>query len=309
MSADNYETTTPNASPDDLEEVRKTLRSVLGHLHPDTSGENFHPEQFQRVKSAISLIENQRTRSVNDSSTTDIAALVNSLRVLDESLSREDLSRSLEERTTVFLRELGDSIKEFNRRTLPYKISSASVTALLTSLWFFPNAIDKNPILSIYWRVGSPAFAVTWFVVLICSGIVWALVKIREMANDEIVSQIKSESYQNHSFDLFIRVRRNSTTTGGGCSFTKQEFVDQLSWDLNRDFSRQYNLKVRVSLMKVRVGERILDELAEVILKRAEQNGAIERVKARSISDTYTILDCPASDMPSQEVDYENLPF
>ncbi|MHB1683855.1 MAG: hypothetical protein ACYCYO_13670 [Bacilli bacterium] len=197
---------------EELDEVRKTLRFILGSLHPDSCGEKFNMKEYERVENSIAILDKSRALQTSETTKSEIIAIKDEMRSLvtflqsqSESKNHQMDSDSLREETSIFSDTVDASIKKTRRKLLPYKISSSSVAVAVTSLWFFPSWINSNPALHGIVRLGSYPFMFAWLFLLICVAIIWIWAKILESNQIAIVTKLKSESYQNNTFGDYIK--------------------------------------------------------------------------------------------------------
>lgn len=190
-----------------IAKIRTHLKDRLKPLHPDTNdgSDTFSSEKnekdYNEVLSALEFLKTIESKSlaittfeIKELVKATISELVPTLE--GANLEKVDLLEDLKV-------QQDQSVTNFKIKHRGLKITSTSLTLLLTSIWMFPQIIDGHKILSNIFK-NPLILSLLWLSALSIIALTWTIIKRREKLKDDTVSSFSLESIQNNMFTLFV---------------------------------------------------------------------------------------------------------
>lgn len=185
----------------------------------------------------------------------------------------EKLSENIQSRLLVTKKQLKGS-----------RISSTTIAAIITFLWMFPNQVIEHPLIQMFFgdsMYATTRFAMTitviWLCVLLYTIIIWCSSIRRERIEKAIMERLKLESVQNEIFMNFLDSLYLNQ------QFSKREFMKYLAQGLSEEKNQRKTLNFDFE-------EKIVQNMADIILLRAKDYGVIRKIKSHSLIDCYEII-------------------
>lgn len=274
---------------EDLDTIRESLNEIRINHHPDkTNGEfenQFLKERYYNANSAIEYIDSLK----NNHSLVVVEKMTDLMKIVTE-LIPNNKQNSLEHNLDT---KITSAISTFRSRLFVPKISLTAITAVLTFIFLFPGQIKDNPMLSHYLNPVSTTFALTWLTLLLYSGLFWIMTFLNEEKAKKKLIFLKVDSTQNNLFENFIHYKSKEDT------FTKDElahFVYRSS--IENRLGKGYNERHPISTFRLSINRlfgsemitiEIAQNIAELIIARAEKNNVIAKINKNTLSDTYEL--------------------
>lgn len=271
---------------ENLEQIKTELKRRVKENHPDNNG-NFNSDYFVELKEDLDYVE-----SLLKASEITLIPANEVIKMLTEVLqvpSKQDNTKKDKLETELSV-SVDNQILTIKKRSFIPKFSSASVLAVITLLWMFPDQVIKHPLMSIiFYNLDIEDYVVTitwlWFLVLVFTGFFWVRAICDEKIEKEIVAKLKLENVQDRIFMKFLKNISNEY-------FTKQEFMEYLSYIEN--IEDRWGLKKSYILpfyhRQFQLQEEVIQNMADIILLRAKEYGVIKAAKPHGLIDRYKII-------------------
>lgn len=268
---------------DDLEDVRKYVNDIRIKNHPDKNNGVFankeSEEIFYQANNAIEYIDNL---SGTSNSVIVIEKMTDLMKVVSSLIPNQThtiLENNLDTKITT-------AISDYHSKLAFPKISLTALTAIVSFIFLFPNQIKDNPALSNHINPASRLFFMIWLSLLIYSAMFWMITYMNEEKAKRKMSLLKVDSFQNRLFEDFMLTNNKDI-------FTKDRFVEFL-FDKLRGRGTHSAPTLNLFLMNPFRSELITPEIsqniAEIVISRAEKNNVIVKLTNNSLSESYRIL-------------------
>lgn len=274
-----------DAENDTLEEIKKKLKSILREIHPDNNRGNYDKDYFKKINEDLEYIEEaiskENSKKEIKFSPSDLLNVIQELNYI-ETYSKNNTENRLQ-------KKFDESVQEqLVKCTNQFKIkrySLTGVTTLLTFLWMIPDRLLEHPILKhlfngdrYLWFIFTLSFV--WGILLIVTILYWLLTLKIENMEKEILENIKIESVQNEFIMNYIVVRKDKG------SFSKKEFMQYILFEITYKFK---NNKLR-KIVQTSISEKVLQDIADIILERAEAHKIVKKVEKHSLIEHFEII-------------------
>lgn len=281
-----------NIKTDGPEEIKSELLKRIKQNHPDESNyrtvdDNIDiTDLIEDYNYIQSLIGTDRKQEVS----IPINEVVKAFTEIMQMPTKKE-----KEQVEVLSEKLNTSISNqvmATRRKLSFRrYSSASITAIITFLWLFPNQVLEHPFVKMFvgdYQQGRfmTFILAAWLFTLVATCISWMSAKHIENIENDLTKHIALESVQNTVFMNFI------DNIAPECSFVKPQFVEYLASYIYRKMympriRHRYQLNIG---LKKRIQEDVIQNMADIILLRAQEHGVIRKVKSNSLIDSFEII-------------------
>lgn len=305
-------------------EIRKKLILLMKIDHPDINhpdekpGEyhsEAHKKKCEQLQAAISFIDdyNKTTIPMKVNDITELVKVIRDVIVPQQPLESEveKAEKKLTETTDKFLEVFQ------NKYRFP-KITFSTLSVGISLLWVFPQTISEHKVLNQYIDVNSPEFVAIWITSLFFCIAVWGLSYIAIDQEKALIEQLSIESYQNLLFNAFTREIDSPIDATGESTerFVKTDFVQFIEYhkyenimyrhDMSYSRERRYirceramNLdcfyivkklfyKIYMLFGSKKVELAVAQNVATVILSRAEEKGIINKLQTTMMDDMYS---------------------
>lgn len=270
-----------------LTEIKVKLKGVLKEMHPDNNEGECDINSFVKVMEDLKYIEDEigreQTKKELMDSTSTLMGILRDPTIM-ELYSAKERRQELQVKLEKSVEQEGNRIKT---RFRTKKYSLAGISGVITFLWLFPQQIMEHPLVQALfenvWQsnlVLSLTLTVIWLYVLCFTVIFWMHTARIENVEKQILENIKIESIQNKIFMNFIFETESEKI------FSKQIFMNYII----NDITEMVNVSITRNLKKIPICEDVAQNIADVILQRAEEHGIIRKTDGRSLIDTYEIL-------------------
>ena len=261
---------------DDLSIIRGKLNSKRTKIHPDKTKGEFKnstiEEEYHNIGNAINYID-----SLKDNQSLVIVEKVTELMKVMTELIPNNKQNSLEQSLDSKISDVTTSTRS---RMLVPNISLTAVTAIVSFLFLFPNQIAEHPILSYHINPTSFIFTFLWLSLLLFCVSLWIITSHKEAVTKKKLALLKVDSEQNRIFAEFIRYLDDNKL------FTKDDLTHFIC-NLRRGCRYEHRSD---NLFGSRIiTQEIAQNIAELIISRAEKNNVIERLPRNTLSDTYKL--------------------
>lgn len=275
-----------NAEDDTIEEIKRKLRNKLKEIHPDNNEGNYDKDSFKEIKEDLEYIEKEisKGKSKDQIKLTphdflEIIQEINGLDIYTKSNTEGELQKKFDE-----------SVQEqsliFTNQFKMKRYSLTGVTSLITFLWLIPDKIFEHPILKQLFNGDRYVFmfllSSVWVALLLCTILYWLFTFKIENVEKEILGKVKIESVQNQLFMDFVKYRNKDKAL-----FSKKEFMDHLLWWNTYQIK---NDRLR-GIVRDSISEKVIQNVADIILKRAEQQKIVRKVNNRSLIEHFEVIE------------------
>lgn len=266
-----------NISSSDPAEIKSQLKMKIKENHPDNNN-NFNSEYFSELNNDLDYVENL----IRDSENQNILVPMNEVLQTFAEIFQVSVKKD-EDSKEILNEKLSDNIQSRLLITKKHlrtpRICSATIAAIITFLWIFPNQVVEHPLVQMLFgdtifakRVFALGLTVVWFLVLLVAVMFWTRSVSRERREKEIMERFKLESVQNKFFMDFMN---NKFIV----HFSKLEFMGYLAHELSKGQSQNFEPE-----------EEMVQNMADIILLRAVEYGVIKTIKSHGLIDCYEIV-------------------
>jgi len=254
--------------------ILKELRKKMLEIHPDKfQGEFPNDETKERFHKLQELLDSQEQAN---NALIPISA-VKDLIAYSQNINKDSKEVRLE---TKLKDSINDYEPDIGRRAKLPKISLTALTTIISFLWLFPGQISEHPILSELISTDSMFFTVFWIVLIFYTLMFWILGMRNENREKYTLRQIKTERFQGNLFEEFIdwckRENKESFKRSELISFTGNRVGKRRHSPMNMFFSSS-------------IDEQIFENLANLIISKAEQKQLIEIIDGTGFEDKFEI--------------------
>lgn len=269
-----------NISSNDLKEVKAQLKTKLKENHPDNNN-NFDSDYFSELNNDLAYVEELIRNSENQNTLVPMSEVLQTLAEIiqvpakkDKEVLNEKLSETIQSRLLITRKRL----------RIP-RIGSATMLAVITFLWMFPNQVLEHPFVQALFgdadTYDKARFAMiiifVWLCALVIVILIWVDSVCRERIEKGIMERLKLESVQNKIFMDFL----NSVSSNK--QFSKLDFMEYLACGLSEGKKHRKTLHFKPE-------EEIVQNMADIILLRAKEYGVIKAIKSHSLIDCFEII-------------------
>lgn len=267
-----------NISSSDLEEIKAQLKIKIKENHPDNNN-NFDSDYFSQLSSDLAYVENLIENPGYQNTLVPVNEVLQTLvEVLQVPAKRDKNPKE------VLNEELSENIQNRLLRTKKHlmvpRIGSTTIAVIITFLWMFPDKVMKHPLIQAVFgntEYATMKFAmnitIVWLFTLLIVGLIWLKCIYRERREKNLMENIKLESVQNEIFMDFL-----------SCISPQNQFS-------KLDFMNNINSKIcKGKIYQFRLEEKIIQNVADIILLRAKEYGVIKTIKSHSLIDCYEII-------------------
>jgi hypothetical protein len=283
---------------EELEEIRKQLRQLLREVHPDTNGGSFATEdaekQYHKISDAINFIDERKSTDNALILRSEVQELIRVIRDIVPQATQSDPEKKLA--------ELIDSdIKIFKTRHKFPKITTATISVVISALWLFPNTIKEHPVLSRLIDLQSPSFTALWLLTLAATASYWLLTALQEHREEQSKKYLKLETVQNQIFRGFLRYKNyvhKKEDKNEVLRFEKDDligYVKNFEQIENPIYSTKEKLRtileqgLRLHYRAGNIDTELAQSLADTIVQRGLLKGIIEKESKKSLSDIFIV--------------------
>lgn len=190
-----------------ISEILKLLKEKRTQLHPDKTGGDFKSDdlksQYELVDQAIHFLESGLHEN------NDIVSTNKDVQKLVEIISKQNLNLESSNVENKLSETINNNIVQFKSKSFFPKVSSSTITILITYIFMFPNTIQDNLILSKFIDTSDNGFLLAWEISFLIMIELWVNCFIKENKNKEILAKLKTETYQNTLFMEFTKSNRS----------------------------------------------------------------------------------------------------
>jgi hypothetical protein len=288
---------------DDPKEIRKELIKKMALVYPKTGPflSDDDEKQYYLIYKAIEKIDEEIDTSKALICVDDIRK---SLDLIRENGSRKDLVRIEQQKNLE--KQIEVSIKNYQSRTFYPKITLATVTGIMSFIWFFPSLLENHPLFKsllvtqISFSVYYAFFSLFWIMCLIFTAQIWMLTALTENRKNDLYSKLQFEVNQNELFNDFLENGEFLDEK----TFLKINFIDFLMNNTERVIlgiessnkisshnskSPSFNLFSSIFLFSSPLMEsEIADSISDMILTKAVNKKLIRIVGSAGLEDIYS---------------------
>jgi hypothetical protein len=274
---------------DNLDIIKDKLNELRTTLHPDKTNGVFENEEIKEkyytVNNAIEYIDKVK----NNQSLVVVEKMTDLMKVITDLIPNSKNS-SLETNLNI---NITNAISTYHSSLTFPKISLTIIAAVVTFIFLFPSLVKDSPSLSEVVDTTNPTFIIFWLMFLFSSAFLWFISYTSETNAKRKLIFLKVDSTQNLLFKSFLHFKNSDSV------FTKDELTNFIYMYGDGRHSDPYLddnqpslefVRKRFSLFKSEIITiEIAQNIAELILIRAEKNKIILKVESSSLSETYTI--------------------
>jgi len=280
---------------DNPDEIKRELRQIIKTIHPDKNGGHFRTKAdekyFFEIQNAIEFIENINTSLVTRQEMTALTQIFKDL-IPSAQLKINESTKRLETK-------IQSSIKFYKRKHLFPKVTTTSISIIITLVWLFPKTVLEHPVLKHYLTTDNPVFSSLWLAAVFTCAYVWIVLKTFEQKDEEYRKGLCLETNLNKIFTKFIFFH-SYNKKDDFLYFNKDELIEFITkYDFKKDKFRDHinrmksNIKIFIFLVRnvfPSIGQVDLDlaqSISDVIIEKGLTKNVIEKVESQSINDTY----------------------
>lgn len=277
-----------NLETNSLEEIKVELLKRIKQNHPDESNyravdSNIEITDLIKEYNYIqNLIDPDRKQEVSIPMNEVVKAFTGIMQMPTKKDKEEVLSEKLNT-------SINDQVNETRRKMSFRRYSSASITAIITFLWLFPNQVLEHPVVKMLvedYQQGIYMILWAWLCALAFTCMLWVSAKHIENVENNLIKHIELEGVQNTVFMNFVDY------IAPECFFVKTRFVDYLKTYIYRRMWRpriRYRFHLNIGYKK-NIQEEVIQNMADIILLRAQEHEVIRKVKSNSLIDSFEII-------------------
>lgn len=268
----------------DLGEIKTELRRKLKESHPDNNSD-FNSEYFNQLKEDFDYVEKLLKVSEFNETLVPVNEIIKTLAEVLQVPAKEENNQK-EKLEIELSANVQNQISQIKKRRRVSKYSSASLLAIITFLWMFPDQVISHPLMGLFFghiEAAEYALFITgiWFCILMLTIGFWLKVAQEERIEKEIVDRVKLESVQNRIFMKFLDSILPEK------QFTKLDFMKYLSNGINI----VDKMKMKLSFVsRFHLQEEVIQNMADIILLRAKEYEIIKAVKPHGLIECYEII-------------------
>jgi hypothetical protein len=256
------------------DEIKKAYRGLAKKYHPDINPKKTS-EKFKQIKEARDMaIKNKQSLMKLPSKSIIKRGTKLNISKIFRNQERKDLPTRRRELLTL-------EKTKFRQRTNPIKITSTTILAILTFLYFLPEKLLASPIFgtTVKGIIENSFFGILWFVLLAYTGMFWLFFWYKEKIHlRKIESIMERENLERLFSQLKSRFRKST--------FSKTQFIRGILGVKEGYYS--HSLLLRLYLISP--SKNSFDEdVANAILNEFLSKGVIKSVKGRDLDDWYRI--------------------
>lgn len=271
-----------NISTDDPEEIKVELKRMVKENHPDNNS-NYSVDYFIKLKNDLDYVE----ELLNESETTlvpmneVIKTLAEILQVPAKKDDNEKEKLEIDLSTSV-----DNQILAIKKRGRIPRYSSASILAVLTFLWMFPNQVLEHPFMKMIFHYSDTneyimVITIMWLYMLLFASSLWFRSIRTEKREKATIDKVKLDSVQNSIFMNFLNDILPKK------QFTKQEFMEYLSDGINIVDKKNVSSSF---ITQFQLQEEVIQNMAEIILLRAKEYKIIKVIKPHGLIECYEVI-------------------
>lgn len=277
-----------NISANELEEIKTELRKRLKECHPDNNVD-FDRDYFWQLKEDLDNIE-KLLKEPNSNAlipVNDVAQVISEVvRISEKRGDEQNKKEKFEKELSV---SVDNQILMIKKRRRVFKYSPATILAIITFLWLFPQQVVNHPIVQhVFGKIIVNEYimciSVLWLLALGITSLWWLKVVKEERIEKEIANKVKLESVQNKIFMNFLK------TISPEKRFTKLQFMKYLSYGRNLVLPMGMRELLGRRGRRFRLQEEVVQNMADIILLRAKEYGMIKTLKSRSLIERYEVI-------------------
>jgi hypothetical protein len=266
---------------DDLQVIRDVVNKIRIENHPDKTNGVFESveveEEYLNANNAVmfldSMADNRSLVTIDKMDLVRAFAELMPINQQQQQISEQNLDR-----------KIGSAIDTYRHKLNFPRISLASISAIVTFIYLFPGQIKDHPTLSKLFDPSKPSFIVIWLIILLYSLTYWLFTFRNEEKAKKRLALLKVDSVQNNLFEEFIFLQKKD-------NFSKDNLTHFI---FNENFGTHRDPLASLVLgFSGIITLDIAQNIAELILARAEKNKVIERVTENTMSETYLIKKSP----------------
>jgi len=254
---------------------------MLAKYHPDKTGGKFESEDSEKkyleVENAIKYIDNEKKSGYltkeNEIKENEIKELVKIIKDIVPEKQRENYH-------DVVNKKIDASVLKLKNASRVPRITSASLTGILTAIMAFPSTITKNPILKNLIKLNDKIFIIIWLYVLGITAILWLTTKLNESRYEEKLKKLSDIYEQDNLFERYIRFYAED-------KINKLEFIGFIREEYEH---RYFSMASKILFQNNYLPQEILQVIADNTFSKAEKKGIIEIINNKSMIDEYRII-------------------
>ncbi|MBD5499192.1 MAG: hypothetical protein HDR11_15820 [Lachnospiraceae bacterium] len=270
----------------DLAGIRYELKALIKKVHPDNSAESDNDDYIKGLNQALSYVEQNEK---------DEMQLVLVPKALTTVISNTSLTERYSTKNDKLQEKLDTNIKkvpvETKNKTRAKRVGLAMVTSMLSFIWFLPKTIEENPVFKLLFAnmIIMICFSVVWFIVFMVTVIYWCHVFNGIKKEKDELNHIRIESVQNKLFNEFLielkSAKKSSFSEETFSKFIRKNIVDRI-FGYKGVIEEKYGKELITDL-----GQEAIQNVADIILLRAEEHEVIHKINKRSLTDYYKVID------------------
>jgi hypothetical protein len=288
--------------PDNLVDMRRELIKNISAIHPDRNNgifQNIETENlYKKTNEAIQYIDNKLK---NENQLVPISSLTEIIKIVQDIIPKNEEAQV--NKTFMIEQKINNNLDDWRNDYLSKykgsKIISSGIALLITTIWLFPSTINEHPILSEYINTNNFIFLLLWLTSIGITSIIWLYSKYKENKIKYLVKKLKTETYQNQLFNEFILLghKRNEYIrrdyyerefSYDENNFTKNQLINFI---ISPYFLNYYRNDFRRNIFRQSfIDYEIANEIANIILIRAEEKRIIKKKDIVSLTDVYEII-------------------
>lgn len=198
---------------ENAEYIKTQLNNLQWVTHPDLNSDDADAnEKSYRLNAAYDFIKKYQRNSQELVTVSDISELLQTVN------KQNELSRVIKENELIIEKSYERSLKQIKNSFLLPKITTSTLTAIITVLWTFPSLFEQNPMLvDLINEYGETEFflylTMAWIIALCSTVSAFFNARYQEAKCEAILYNFKDKKFQYDVFSNFIKniiMKRNS---------------------------------------------------------------------------------------------------
>lgn len=273
---------------EDAEYVKKQLKDMQWDTHPDLNPNDAEAnDKSCKLNAAFDFIKMHQKNKQELVTVSDIAELIQTTN------KKNELAMAIKENESIIEKSYERSLRQIKNSFLPAKITTSTITGIITFIWGFPSLIEQNPMLAdLINDYGENEFFIyltmAWIIALLSTVLAFYNARYQEVKCEAILYNFKNKSFQYDVFSNFIKSIKMKSDSNNLSFFRKEleSFILDEILKTNRKkrfkLSKNYNISIYL--------DELLPKLSEIIINRAIEQKIIEKSDEAIWEDKYIII-------------------
>lgn len=275
---------------EDAEYVKKQLKDMQWETHPDLNPDDADANKRScQLNAAYDFIKKYQRKRQELVTVSDIAELIQTAN------KKNELAMAIKENESIIEESYEKSLKQIKYSFLPAKITTSTITGIITFIWSFPSSIEQNPVFGdLINKYGETDFfsylTMAWIIALSSTVLAFFYAKYQKSKCEAILYNFKNKSFQYNVFSNFIKEKSIiKKSNSNNLSFYRKELESFILDEILRK-NRKKHFRLRKNHNIMIYLDELLPKLSEIIINRAIEQKIIAKSDEAIWEDKYIII-------------------